>query len=107
MIKKTLLGLLAVVLALITLESKEEMWSPVALNNGDMNPQNYALGFRVGNDDLGRFIHHGGSAAGGYSFLLIYPEKNLVVALASNVTPSKDTFDRLEEAKNITRLFVK
>lgn len=87
--------------------SREAIWSPVALRNGEMNPQNYALGFRVGEDDLGRFVHHGGIGVGGYSFLLIYPEKEVVVALAANVTPSGNSFDRLKEAKKIARLFAR
>lgn len=91
---------------LITVDSKETMWSPVTLNNGEMNPENYALGFRVGQDDLGRFVHHGGKSVGGYSFLLIYPDLNVVVAFSTNVTPSGNSFDRLQEAKKVARLFV-
>lgn len=91
---------------LITVDSKEIMWSPVALNNGEMNPENYALGFRVGQDDLGRFVYHGGKSVGGYSFLLIYPGLDLVVAYSTNVTPSGNSFDRLQEAKKVARLFV-
>lgn len=91
---------------LITVDSKETMWTPVALNNGEMNPENYALGFRVGQDDLGRFVHHGGRSIGGYSFLLIYPDLDFVVAFSTNITPSGNYFDRLQEAKKVARLFV-
>lgn len=90
---------------LLNSDSKEMMWKPVALNSGDMNPENYALGFRVGQDDLGRYLHHGGKSVGGYSFLLIYPDNEVVVALAFNVTPAGDSIDRLGEAKKIARLF--
>jgi serine beta-lactamase-like protein LACTB len=92
--------------SLLTAQSKEMMWSPVALDNGDMNPENYALGFRVGQDQRGRFVHHGGKSVGGYAFLLIYPESGIVIAFASNVTPSGNSFDRLQEAQKIARLFV-
>lgn len=91
---------------LVTAASKSIMWERVPLNSGDMNPQNYALGFRVGRDDLGQYLHHGGNSAGGYSFLLIYPEQRVVVALAFNVTPSGNSIDRLSEAKKIARLFI-
>ncbi|HEY7886018.1 MAG TPA: serine hydrolase domain-containing protein, partial [Cellvibrionaceae bacterium] len=37
-------------------KSVSELWTPVPLNNGDANPENYALGFRLGEDALGRFI---------------------------------------------------
>lgn len=90
---------------LITAVSRETMWSPVALNNGEMNTEHYALGFRVGKDDIGRFVFHGGTGIGGYSFLLIYPELDIVVAFSTNVTPSDSSFDRLQEAKKIARLF--
>lgn len=92
--------------SLITVESTEVMWTPVALSNGEMNPENYALGFRVGQDDVGRFVHHGGKSVGGYSFLLIYPDLDLVVAFSTNVTPSENSFDRLQQAQKIARLFI-
>ena len=91
---------------LLTDDSKDIMWSPVALANGAMNPENYALGFRVGQDDWGRYVHHGGKSVGGYSFLLIYPEQDVVIAFASNVTPSGESFDRLQEARKMARLFI-
>ncbi len=91
--------------ALLSPASKKIMWTPVALSSGDMNPENYALGFRVGRDDLGRYLHHGGKSVGGYSFLLIYSELQIVVAFASNVTPSGNSIDRLGEAKKIARIF--
>lgn len=91
---------------LITEESREIMWSPVALNTGEMNKENYALGFRVGKDDRGRFVFHGGTSIGGYSFLLIYPDLDIVVAFSTNVSPADSSFDRLQEAKKIARLFV-
>ena len=91
---------------LLTDDSKDIMWSPVALANGAMNSENYALGFRVGQDDWGRYVHHGGKSVGGYSFLLIYPEQDVVIAFASNVTPSGESFDRLQEARKLARLFI-
>lgn len=91
---------------LLNRASIESLWTPVPLSNGDMNPQNYALGFRVGEDDLGRFVHHGGKSVGGYSFLLIYPETGVVVAFASNITPSGNSLDRLREAKALARFFL-
>jgi len=90
---------------LITVESREIMWSPVAPNKGEMNAENYALGFRVGKDDIGRFVFHGGTSIGGYSFLLIYPDLNIVVAFSTNVKLSGSSFDRLQEAKKVARLF--
>ncbi|MEN0038161.1 MAG: serine hydrolase domain-containing protein [Cellvibrio sp.] len=89
----------------LTDESKAALWTPVPLADGAMNPEHYALGFRVGQDDLGRFVHHGGMSIGGYSFLIIYPDLGIVMAFVSNVTPMESSFDRLDEAKKVVRFF--
>lgn len=86
--------------------AKDILWAPVPLVNGTMNPENYALGFRVGQDELGKFVHHGGKSNGGYSFLLIYPDAGLVIAFASNMAPAEGGFDRLEKAKQLARVFI-
>lgn len=77
------------------------------MDNGEMTPGNYALGFRVGEDDVGRFVHHGDMSIGGYSFLIIYPDIELVVVMASNVTPIDGVFDRFEEAKKLVSIFTR
>lgn len=88
-------------------KTRQVLWEPVPLANGQMNPENYALGFRTGMDELGRFVHHGGKSVGGYSFLIIYPDSNLVIAFASNVTPQNNSFDRIKEAKKLADIFSK
>lgn len=48
---------------------------------------NYGLGWRIGRDAQNRpIIHHGGSIDGGRTFLLIYPEQQLVVAITANMS---------------------
>lgn len=86
--------------------AKDLLWTPVPLTNGTMNPENYALGFRIGQDELGKFVHHGGTSNGGYSFLIIYPDTGVVVAFASNMAPAENGFDRLEKAKQLARFFI-
>lgn len=86
-------------------ESKKTLWTPVPLADGAMNPENYALGYRVGQDEMGRFVHHGGMSIGGYSFLIIYPDLGIVMAFASNFTPMESPFDRLGEAKKVVQFF--
>lgn len=86
-------------------DSKNTLWTPVSLANGAMNPEFYALGFRVGQDELGRFVHHGGMSIGGYSFLLIYPDLGVVVTFMSNFTPMDSSFDRMQEAKKLVNIF--
>ena len=90
-------------------DSINKLWSPVPLQNGAKNPQNYALGFRVDHDEQGKYIHHGGISMGGYSFLLIYPDLGVVVVLASNISPlvaASAPFERLVEAKKLANIFV-
>lgn len=85
--------------------AKDVLWTAVPLVNGEMNPESYALGFRVGQDEFGKFVHHGGKSNGGYSFLIIYPDTGVVIAFASNMAPAEGGFDRLEKAKQLARVF--
>lgn len=88
---------------LITTESRNLLWSPVLLANGTVNKEHYALGFRMGEDEFGKFAHHGGTANGGYSFLLIYPD--VIVAFSANYSPENFGFDRLKAAKDLANVF--
>lgn len=48
---------------------------------------NYGLGWRMGRDTQNRpIIHHGGSIDGGRTFLLVYPDQQLVVAITANMS---------------------
>jgi CubicO group peptidase (beta-lactamase class C family) len=85
--------------------SKDILWSPVLFDNGCINPENYGLGFRVSQDDLGRCIHHGGKSVGGYAYFVIYPELEIVVAFCTNVTPMGFVFDRQKEAQKLAAIF--
>jgi serine beta-lactamase-like protein LACTB len=87
-------------------QSKNALWTPQALDNGDMNYENYALGFRVGNDELGEHVHHGGKSVGGYAYFVIYPEHEVVIALMTNATPAGFVIDRAHEARALAKLFV-
>lgn len=89
----------------LTPDSRKTLWSPALLADGKINPEYYALGFRVGGDTHGAFVHHGGTANGGYSFLLIYPQSDMVVAFASNYTPMDAGFDRLAKAQELAAIF--
>lgn len=89
----------------LTTDTKNLLWTPVPLANGVMNPQSYALGFRVGEDQHGAYVHHGGTSNGGYSFLLIYPVSGVVVAFTSNISLMDPAFDRLDAAKQLVKIF--
>lgn len=73
--------------SLISDTSKKVLWTPAILKNGEKT--NYGIGWRIEKDKKNRtFMHHGGSAVGGRSFLLVYPEKQLVIAITSNLSDS-------------------
>lgn len=76
---------------LLSPRAREEMLTPQALADGTMNPENYALGWRI--DDSVRLLgperpvrlwHHGGTQPGAAAFLVVLPEHGIVVAAMSN-----------------------
>lgn len=77
--------------ALIDSTTTELLFNPVELKNGEVNEQNYAMGWRI---DLSqkifkdgrevRVIHHGGTAVGSTAILMLLPEYNVSVAIAMN-----------------------
>ena len=71
--------------------ARKTMWTPVVLANGQVNEQNYALGWRIDRSTrmLGKvkpmdIIHHGGQQEGGASFLVIAASLGVSVAVMSN-----------------------
>ncbi len=86
---------------LLNSSTREKMWEEQKTITGEST--NYALGWRVSNDE--KQIYHGGSSAGGKSFLLIIPGEQLVVAFTTN--SSYFSSSRLEFAQQIATLFSK
>lgn len=75
------------------------LWTPTILFNGKKT--NYCLGWRKDKDSLGRsFIHHGGSSVGGRSFLLIYPDEEIIVTITCNLFARFDDSIVLKIAEN-------
>lgn len=82
-------------------ESRSLMWQPVALPMGEdesvVNAQNYGLGWRIGETPESSStasitgVHHGGTVGGGASsFLLLYPQFNAAISIATNAaSPSE------------------
>lgn len=92
-------------------EVRREFWTPQRLNNGEINEQNYALGWRKSTLDLGGeigeidYYHHGGVSQGAQSFLIAVPRFGLSMALNINTkTESFTSFSKV--AKPLLQLFI-
>jgi serine beta-lactamase-like protein LACTB len=91
----------------------EEFWTPVRLNDGTVNEQNYAIGWRndqsttrFGPAAAVRLLHHGGVSRGAMSWLALYPDLGIAVAVNINAeTPDFADFSSVE--RDILRLFAK
>ncbi len=66
------------------------LWTPQTLRSGDINVQSYALGWRSQKshsewfgDDLW-IVHHGGISKGAMSWLVVYPDLDIVISLNTN-----------------------
>lgn len=63
----------------------DEMFASQHLENGKAT--NVGIGWRSGTDSKGRkIIHHGGLIEGGRTFVLIYPNDNLIFAITANMS---------------------
>jgi serine beta-lactamase-like protein LACTB len=74
--------------SIIKPETFNALTTPVKLANGEVNEQNYALGWRVHEFDMldkkVKVVHHGGTATGSTALWIIVPEYNLTAALMIN-----------------------
>ena len=76
----------------ISPRTREIMWTPQKLANGEVNEQQYAIGWRFYSENpwpgsAGRTIqmaHHGGISKGAMSWLVVYPDYQLSIALNAN-----------------------
>lgn len=99
----------------ITDDIRREFWTPVRLDNGAVNEQSYALGFRSNFDFtdelLGEgkqsywIVHHGGVSKGSQNFLLLFPEHDFVINASINA--NVDSFSKLSaEVKQLAHFFL-
>lgn len=69
----------------LSVATQQTLFAPQHLRNG--RNTGYAFGWRIGTDTRGRAIrHHGGTIEGGRTFLLVYPDHDLVLALTANMS---------------------
>lgn len=105
------LGNAALNYKLLDTATTQVLFEPVKLKNGKVNKQNYGLGWRndistdVFKDNREvRVIHHGGTAMGSTSMLILLPEYNATVAVAMN--RSGKSAELFELAHKIAELFI-
>lgn len=80
---------------------RDIFFTPQKLTNGQVNEQNYALGWRSNkeykskyfeNDEPIWIVHHAGVSKGSMNFLCLFPESNVVIDVAINGRTNKANF---------------
>jgi len=89
------MGALALDTDYISEEMRNAFWTPQRLAKGDVNEQDYALGWRwreweVDGAGLARNANHGGVSRGSQSWLLVFPDYDM--AIAFNINSRTDAF---------------
>ena len=76
---------------LLAPDTSTQLFTPQRLQNGEINSQNYALGWRhspewklLDGKVVTRAIHHGGTATGSTSWFVLYPEYGLTLSIMMN-----------------------
>lgn len=88
-------------------ETRKIFWQPQTLASGDVNGQNYALGWRLhkADDYMPTHANHGGVSRGSQSWLMVIPDYQMAVAV--NINANTDEFwDFGEVAVEIARHFM-
>ncbi|MDH3362398.1 MAG: beta-lactamase family protein [Gammaproteobacteria bacterium] len=88
-----------------------------AVSAGDLNPQHYGLGWRIGGlvvadeekgaDKIITLIHHGGTRAGSTAILMIVPDHDIVVAMTVNVIGRGGSSPLTSIAAKVARQFIR
>lgn len=90
---------------LLSNRTRAKLWQVAPLNNGQANSEHYSMGFTNGRDVVGGNHSHGGMSVGGYSYFVVYPEQQIVIAIATNATPMSGQFSRSELALQLAEIF--
>ena len=97
----------------VSAQAKKTLWTPLALADGSMNPENYAIGWRIdtstrllGEKQPTQIIHHGGTQPGAAAFFMLLPEYGITVAAMSNSGTSAARAEVQEATYALARLAV-
>ena len=84
--------------------TKTQLFTPIPLKGGTMNPQRYGMGWRIGTATEHfaprqvKVIHHGGTIGGGIALIIMFPEYKLTVAMMTNRSgSSRELFEPIFE----------
>ena len=98
---------------LLSAPARDAMTTRQPLADGSMNPENYALGWRIdesvrllGPDRPVTLWHHGGAQPGAAAFLMVLPRHGLVVAAMSNSGSGRAREEVQETAYALARLAI-
>lgn len=94
----------------ISSNTRDEFWTPAKLEDGSVNEQDYALGFRKKSWEIagvGQVTHlnHGGVSKGAQCWLMIIPEYNMTVAISTN-RRTDEFFDFGDVYVDLLELFI-
>lgn len=86
---------------LLKSETISLLTTPIAMNNGTINPQNYGMGWRYYESGDLKIIHHGGTIDGGRAFIARFPDDKITVAVTTNCRANYG----LQQVYDISRYF--
>jgi len=94
-------------------ETREVIFTPRTTRDGEINPQYYGLGWRMGqmyhprgSEELVTMINHGGTSIGGTAIVILQPEYGIAIAMTANVTPPGGSGPLRTVAAGIARDFM-
>jgi len=97
--------------------TRQAMFTPRTLPDGELNPQHYGLGWRIGGlmvadettgeDKIITLLHHGGTRPGSIAILMIVPDYEIVVAMTANTVGRGGSGPLTSVAANVAREFMR
>ena len=78
----------------VSAKTRRVFWTPQRLSDGQVNPQNYALGWRWRERELEgigsvSYANHGGVSRGAQCWLLVAPELQMAIAMSINTVTER------------------
>ena len=97
--------------------TRTAMFTPRSLPGGELNPQHYGLGWRIGGllltdeasgeERIVTLWNHGGTRAGSTAILLVVPDYEVVVAMATNTVGRGASGPLTSVAAKVARQFIR